>query len=167
MRSPFSSCLLSTLCAQAVCWRLKRWRYLPCEVWSRELSAEEGGSWPGKQAIAAPSYSSRERCAAPACLGAWGSLCSCSLVILHGRECSLPAPDKTTVLLMQSLLAVAKSADVGPESLPCWVKTTRESAGGEGSGGEKSENKDASLSLSFLPSTHVYWAPALHLILKT
>ena len=54
MKSPFSSCLLSTLCAQAVCWRLKRWRYLPCEVWSQELSAEEGGSWPGKQAIAAP-----------------------------------------------------------------------------------------------------------------
>ena len=54
MKSPFSSCLLSTLCAQAVCWRLKRWRYLPCEVWSQELSAEEGGNWPGKQAIAAP-----------------------------------------------------------------------------------------------------------------
>lgn len=87
----------------------------------------------------------------------WGVCAPAAWVILHGHECSLPAPDKTTVLLMQSLLAVAKSADVGPKSLPCGVQTARESAGGEGSGGEESL-KTKMLHLvfpPFLPSTHV------------
>lgn len=60
-----------------------------------------------------------ERCAVEV-WGAWGSQCFCSLMILQGHEHSLPAPDKTTVLMMQSLLAVAKGVDVSKERFPCW-----------------------------------------------
>ena len=154
MKSPFSSCFW-TPCVLRLCaggWRDGDTSPVRFGPGSSQLKREGAGQANKQLQHPATAPRERESLAAPVGLGAWGSLCPCSLDDPPRAECSLPAPDKTRELLMQSLLAVARVWVSAPGVFPAELR--QEKVQEERVLEERNLWKQRCFIQSFLPSFH-------------